>query len=354
MPRWEDWLFAQKPGFFGELARSPLWALSGIYWLAVKARLLGYKKGFFPSEKINLPVISVGNLSLGGSGKTPLVIWLAEKLSQRGLKPAVSIRGYRSQAEKSLVVLTPGSPSPSPILVGDEARLIFQKLESVPVLVGRDRVEAGRKAGELGAELLILDDGFQHLRLKRDLDLVLIDSRRNIFKEKLFPRGRLREPLSELKRAGVLIFSRAEEEPGWRRELERFHPQAKIFKMCYQVKNSGELAGKRAFAFAGIAHPQDFFQLAQRVKINLVGSWSFSDHHLYKEKEVRQIEKKAKEKGAEILLTTEKDAVRLEGFEFGLPLKTLEIQLDFFGEEEELLGFLLSCLNREGKDAQGN
>ena len=354
MPRWEDWLFAQKPGFWGELARAPFWALSGIYWLGVKARLRAYQKGFFSSEKLEIPIISVGNLTLGGTGKTPLVIWLAEKFSGLGLMPAVSIRGYGGKGQKSLTALTPGSKS-SPALVGDEALLIFQKLKKVPVLVGKNRVEAGKKARELGAELLILDDGFQHLCLKRDLDLVLIDGRRSIFEEKLFPRGRLREPVSELRRAEVLILSRAEElEPDWIALLKDFHPQAKIFKLRYQVKNSEELAGKRAFAFAGIADPQDFFQLAQRVKINLVGSWSFSDHHFYKPEELRQMEKQAKEKGAEILLTTEKDAVRLEGFEPALPLKTLEIQLDFFGEEEELLEFLLSCLSREGKDAQGN
>jgi len=354
MTRFEDWLFEPEPGVFGELARIPFSILSLPYFLAVKARTAAFRKNWLKTHQLDLPVISIGNLTLGGTGKTPTAVWLAQKLSEKGLKPGLSIRGYHSRAEKNPVLLTGKADQDlNPGLIGDEAAMIAQKLKSIPVLIGKNRIQAGEKAKELGVQVLILDDGFQHLKLKRNLDIVLIDGSKTLSREKIFPRGRLREPLAGLRRANLIIISRAQEQmKDLAAEIKLIHPAAPVFKMRYRVIGADQFAGRKAFAFAGIAEPEQFFDLAQSLKIHLAGKKSFSDHHYYQEGELRELEREAKEKGAEILLTTEKDLTRLKNFQTRIPLQALTIEPDFFGEEERILGIVIKLL-AEWKNAQG-
>jgi tetraacyldisaccharide 4'-kinase len=339
MPRFEDWLFDADPGISGELIRSPFSALALLYRLIISARAAAYANGVFKSFKLAIPVVSIGNLSLGGSGKTPTAIWLAQQLASQGFKPAVSTRGYRSGAENDLLVLAPESAGKTDArAAGDEALLIARKLQGAPVLVGSDRVRAGEKAIELGANILILDDGFQHLKIARDFNLALVDGRKLLSREKIFPRGRLREPVSALARADAVVLTRAEGLAEANLGLvKKLNPSAPVFRMRYRVGNAEQLAGKRAFGFAGIADPSHFFATALGCKIELVGKKAFSDHYNYQQSELLEMGKEARAGGAELLLTTEKDLARVRNFQTSLPVKALEIEPDFFDEEPRLI-----------------
>jgi len=338
MARFEDWLFEPKPGILGEAARLPFCALSAIYLPAVKLRALAFQKNILKSHQLPIPVVSVGNLTVGGSGKTPTAIWLAQNLAQKGFKPAISIRGYHSQAEDSLAVIDEKNPEAAdPDLVGDEAALMAKKLKGIPILVGKNRVASGQKAVELGANILVLDDGFQHLKLKRNVNILLIDGNKLLNCEKIFPRGRLREPVSAIARGQVIIIRGEEKISQDLAQIKEINPGAKIFRMRYLVKNPERFAGKKAYAFAGIAQPGLFFALAKDAGMELVGKKEFSDHHIYVPDELMRVESEAKTSGAEIILTTEKDLARIKRFESGLPVLALEIEVDFFGTENALL-----------------
>jgi tetraacyldisaccharide 4'-kinase len=338
MARFEDWLFEPEPGLFGEIVRLPFSALSALYLPSIKLRALAYQKNIFKSHQLPVPVVAVGNLTVGGSGKTPTAIWLAQNLARNGFKPAISIRGYHSPAENSMAVIDGKNPGAAdPELVGDEAALIAQKLPGIPVLVGKNRVASGRKAVELGANILVLDDGFQHLRLKRDVNILLIDGNKLLDREKMFPRGRLREPVSAIARGQVVISRGDEKLESNLARISEINPVAKIFRMRYRVTDPGRSAGKKAFAFAGIAEPGQFFALAKDAGVELVGKKEFSDHHIYVPDELRQVQAEAKSSGAEIILTTEKDRARIKSMASGLPLLALGIEPDFFGTENALL-----------------
>jgi len=341
MPRLEDWLFDARPGMIGEILRSPFSALGLVYRAAAAARLAAYRKGLLKSHAAPIPVVSIGNLTVGGSGKTPAAIWLAQKLREQGWKPALSSRGYGSSGENDLLVIRSGD-CPDPGRAGDEACLMAKKLAGVPVIVGKSRVNAAKKARELGADILILDDGLQHLKLKREVDIVLVDGKRPLGAERVFPRGRLREPLSALKRAHAVMVTRSEGQAGETiSAINRINPGAPVFKMRYRVINPDALSGRRAFAFAGIADPAYFFETALSCKIALVGERAFSDHHYFSAQELKQLERSARAKGAEMLLTTEKDLARMGELKPDMPVRALEIEPDFFGQEDEILGLVI-------------
>ena len=346
MQRFEDWLFESEPGWLGEILRSPFSALSIPYLALVKLRTLAYHHKILPSHKALIPVISIGNLSLGGTGKTPLTIWLAEKLMTKGIMPAISIRGYLSKAEKKLLILNKNSrENLNPKLIGDEACLLAQKLKNVPVIVGKNRVVASKIAKDLCSQVLILDDGFQHLKLKRNLDILLLDATKSLFKEKIFPRGRLREPISAIKRANIIIISRASElNEKIISEIKSLNQDCPIFKMRYKVVDSEILFSRKAYAFAGIADPEQFFNMLTSIGIQLIGKRAFSDHHYYQESELRELEKDAIIKGAEMLLTTEKDFMRIKNFKMSIPVHPVRIEPEFFAEEEKLLITVIDAL----------
>ncbi len=352
MTRFQDRLLDPAPGMLGELIRFPLSAFSLPYLGLVRLRILAYRRGWLKSLHLNLPVISIGNLTLGGTGKTPIAIWLAEKLASNGIRPAVSIRGYRSRSENKLTVLTGESGTADPGLVGDEAALIAQRLKSIPVLVGKDRGRSGAKARELGAQVLILDDGFQHLKLGRNLDLVLVDGRNSPAKERMFPRGKLREPVSSLRRADLIIITRAQDSiERLERELKSFQPDSSVFKMRYRVIEDDKISGKNVFAFAGIADPEQFFELAQSLPVTLAGKKAFSDHHYYQDFELKGLAEEAKKNNAELLLTTEKDLVRIRNFKTEIPIRALKVEPDFFGDEDKIMRLVINKL-KEWKNAE--
>ncbi len=265
------------------------------------------------ASKLDRPVISVGGIAMGGTGKTPFVEMLARELRAQGLQPAILTRGYRRRSPDRSIVI-PAGESASTWQTGDEAQ-IFVRSGLAHVGIGADRWLTGQLLQEhLAVDVFLLDDGFQHRRLHRDLDIVLIDAL-NPFPGGVFPVGTMREPVEALARAHVFVITRAQ--PGRRYEgikrvLREANPKAPVFLATVAPKRwVPELPAGPAAAFCGLGNPATFWQTLHELKVDPVFTWTFGDHHNYRPKELRRIAFQAKERGAVALLTTEKDAMNL-------------------------------------------
>ena len=294
------------------------------------------------------PVISVGGITVGGSGKTPFTNYLAAVLKAHGHSPAILTRGYGRRYPAESIVLPPGAKM-SPLMTGDEAQ-IFLRGGIAPVGIGAKRYETGQILMRQfpGTDVLLLDDGFQHARLDRDFDIVVIDGMDPFGQEALVPLGRLREPLSALKRAGAFIITRAQNDLRFdfiKKRLRDYNPTAPAFRTRlisrhWRDYHTGEsvtvLPGKRAAAFCGLGNPENFWATLQYFGLDLVFRWSFDDHHQYKPTELASIAQQAKESGAQMLVTTEKDRINLpnhlESALGGLNLYWLEIEFELENE----------------------
>jgi tetraacyldisaccharide 4'-kinase len=292
-----------------------------------------YAKGNLKPRKAPLPVISVGNISFGGSEKTPLAMELITRLLDWGWKPALVSRGYRGQWEKEGGVLSDGAGLRGTWQQGgDEPYMVARRFPGAGVFVGRDKLASCRKAHELGFTAVVLDDAFQHLRLDRDLDIVLIDSR-----EKLA----LREGASSLRRAGIILV-RDMARPETEESLKASFPGVAVFNYRTTPRGfvsllDGEMAppdsfrGKSVLAFCGIANPSRFSHLLGELGVDVRGSLSFPDHHPYPAASIEKIALSFAASGAEAIVTTEKDAIKIapSGTALeGLPLHALRIGLD--------------------------
>lgn len=303
-----------------------LWPLSVLYGSIVGLRTWLYQEGVLKQRRLKAKVISVGNLTVGGTGKTPMAIWLAEKFLADGKRVAILSRGYRGSRGKS-----------------DEVELMKSRLQDRVLFgVGKDRFAEGRKleASE-PIDVFLLDDGFQHLQLARDADILLIDSSRPLRQEWLLPAGRLRESRRAVQRADVIVFTRVNDQFFVVRAIQEF-PQFPIFPACTRlvryrridvderVRSSNmELPPQPVYAFCGIGNPDAFFGDADRWGNVIAGTDLFRDHHRYTLSDVRAIEDKARNVGARSLLTTEKDALNLGDLRFSsLPVYCCEIQLE--------------------------
>jgi tetraacyldisaccharide 4'-kinase len=345
-PAWQErlWKPAAELTWAGAALRSPLGLLAAAYGLVVQARAAAYQKDWLRSRRLPVPVAVVGNLTVGGSGKTPLARWLAERLLAEGCRPVLLSRGYAADQRGPVTVASAGAgPLASAEAVGDEPYWLAQNLPGVPVLIGPDRFQVGARAvREFGATHLVLDDGFQHLQLFRDADVVVLDGRRRWDREALLPRGRLREPWSALARASVLVVNKvARPEPDLLAWLRRWNRNAGVFFAHYFPAGLFSLdqepvsdAGS-ALAFAGLAEPQYFFELL-RGQAEIKDQVVFPDHYRFTPADLQDLERRAERAGARRLITTEKDAVRLAGLALpNLPVQVLKIGLDFFGREAE-------------------
>ena len=342
--------------------RKPLhiffYLLSLPYGAAVRARNRLFDLGVLRQDNVGCPVVSVGNLTAGGTGKTPMAIQVAGMLRDRGLRPAVLSRGYGGKSTASVLVVSDGRQTLAGAdEAGDEPVLIARRLRGIPVLAGAKRTLSAAYAREnFGADVLVLDDGFQHRWIRRDLDIVLLDSRKPLGNGFLLPRGPLREPPESLERAGVVVFTRSEDLPGpmdtglsgllsGRLMLRtRIRPIALIgidgaeFPLSF-------LAGKRVFAFAGIARPESFRQTLEDLGAVVAGFQALPDHHRFCAEDLRQIERACSETGAEILLTTEKDGVKLSGpVPFSRRLLCLAIETEILEGTDNLEAALRVCL----------
>ncbi len=275
----------------------PLAALSGIYGVAGTFRNTLFDRGLLVSRTLEKPVVSVGNLSVGGSGKTPFVIALGELLHARGISFDVLSRGYRRRTRGVLVVEGDGDPAD----FGDEPLLIARRLR-VPVIVGESRHAAGIIAErEFASRLHILDDGFQHRSLARDFDIVLLTERD--FEDSLLPAGRLREPLSALSRADVVVLPEG---------LAADHPALRQ-KSIWRIQRELRLEGAPAspVVFCGVARPEQYFAQVRAGGITPAAEVAFRDHHAYTSRDVQRLLALRGKLAAGGLLTTEKDAINL-------------------------------------------
>ena len=289
--------------------------LSIIYGGVVRARNALYDREYARARRLEGPVVSVGNVSAGGSGKTPFVILLGELLKARGIPFDVLSRGYGRQSRGVLQV----DPSGLPQQFGDEPLLIARKLQS-PVIVGEDRFEAGRYAEtKFGPQMHLLDDGFQHRGLARDFDIVLVTPQD--LKDQLLPGGRLREPLQSLRRADVVVLMSGA-------SADSFPLQGKL---VWRGKRGISLPAvpERSVVFCGIARPQNFLLQLRTASVEPVAQAFYRDHHAYSEKDIRELLELKRRSEAGGFVTTEKDAVNLGPYLSALqPLCVVPVRME--------------------------
>jgi tetraacyldisaccharide 4'-kinase len=297
--------------------------LTPLYAAAVRTRAALYRRGLRTAVRLASPVVSVGNLTFGGTGKTPTVVALVRDLVRRGRRPAVLTRGHGRSSRRPLVLVGP-NPSSSPGRAGDEPLEMAARLPGVPIVVDRDRVRGGLEALRLGATVLVLDDGFQHQRIARDLDLVLIDAGDPWGGGQLPPRGRLREPVAAVVRASAVLVTKLSAGSDDRREeivrsIRELAGDLPVFGARVEASRvrtptgwqSPEIiAGRRVLAFAGVGRPEAFAELLTSAGAEVVSTAWFADHHRYRADELERLSADAERLGA-VPVTTAKDAVKL-------------------------------------------
>ena len=287
------------------LVRALLLPLSWIYGWWVKRRAAQYASGRRKAKRLKGAVISVGNLTVGGTGKTPMVLWLAEKFVAEGKRVAILSRGYRGGAGTS-----------------DEIAMMKQRLgDKVTFGVGADRFAEGQRVEtNEPIDLFLLDDGFQHLRLARDVDVLMLDGSRKLKSEAVLPAGMLREPISASNRADILVVTRKTERPDIEAEdLHRhaiFYAQTRLvgFRLLGQQgspKYVSEIGERPLLAFCGIGNPEAFFADLRRWNVPVAGTLCFADHHRYTKRDLAKLASEAERAGARGFVTTEKDEQNL-------------------------------------------
>ncbi len=346
------------------------WPLSILYRLSIKLRKYLYDLNVLSVVHLDAKIISVGNITVGGTGKTPMVERLARLLMENGYNIAVLSRGYRRKKKNTMIVSDRNGLKATPEEAGDEPILLAKKLPGIPVVVGRNRRETGKKAAEMWkCDVLILDDGFQYMGLKKDLDLVLIDSQNPWGNGKLLPAGPLREPLSELKRAHAVVFTRVNENRNIKASMQRVQEiiSAPIFHSVHQPStwvslSKGDnfplnfLKGKKVVAFAGIGNPDSFEKSLTEIGVETVDFIRYRDHYWYKQKDLDQLTLMAEQKGAMALVTTEKDGVRLPLLgKYKTPIYLLQITLGIkaINKFKKLIDSVLKAPSREKEKPDG-
>jgi tetraacyldisaccharide 4'-kinase len=294
------------------LLRRLLWPLSLPYGVGVRARVWLYANRWFKQKSLRATVISVGNLTVGGTGKTPMVIWLAEKFLADGKRVAILSRGYRGANGTS-----------------DEIELMKFRLQGrVSFGVGKNRFAEGhRLESQQSIDVFLLDDGFQHLQLARDLDILLMDASRPLAGESLLPAGRLREPVAAMSRANLIVFTRAETASGTLEaigKLDQYPVFAASTRLLGYRRFGGEITPLSAseigagpfFAFCGLGNPDAFFRDLGNWGLAVCGHAIFPDHHRYTQRNILAVKQAGKRVGANAFVTTEKDAQNLDGLKF--------------------------------------
>lgn len=305
-----------------------------LYGWGVKVRGFAYANGFVKPRALSCAVISIGNLTVGGTGKTPMTIYMARLIRSFGLQVAVLSRGYGGRAEKTGGVVCDGRDVlVRPETAGDEPFMMATLLQNIPVLVGGDRFRSGQEAvRRFRPDVILLDDAFQHRRLARDMDIVLMDAERPLGNGRLFPRGVLREGPAALSRCHAVVFTRAD-------HIERLSPEPlqgllngkSVFTSCHEPyvscivnAGSGAISGgghtpagwlrkKRVYAFSGIARNDDFRRMLERFGCTLGGFSEFPDHHRYTQQDIEDMTAAAGRTRSACLVTTEKDYFRISG-----------------------------------------
>jgi len=335
-------------------------AAASLHALAVRARAGAYDRGLLAVKNLPVPCISVGNLSVGGTGKTPLVAWLIDELVALGARPAVISRGYGGSARGPERVTAAGGCAAARRF-GDEPALLAARYPDVPVVVGRDRHAAGLLAVTSGcATVVVADDAFQHRRLARGMDIAVLDASRGLGNGFQLPAGPLREPPAALARAGFVVLNRVGAAPDLerlRRLIAQLAPRASLAEADLVFAGwrdagtgaSVELpAGAVVYAFSGIANPGAFHRTLETIGMKVEGREVFRDHHAYAAGEIARLQRAAAASGAVAAVTTAKDAVRIPGWSGAVPLYPAEVKLAMIRGHETLWETLTSTVARGG------
>lgn len=325
--------------------------LSRLFFLGYLARKESYKFRIFGPIQASCPVISIGNLSWGGTGKTPLVIYLASKLEKKGKKIVILTRGYARKSKEQIVLSAGNLQEYTWPKCGDEPYLICQTVPNATLIVNSNRVKAARWAGEnLRPDLFLLDDGFQHWQLHRDLDIVLVDCNNPFGNHKLIPWGILREPVSALSRADLVILTKILDFSLAQKAKLALLPYAKneIIQTTYRLSSVWDLeskkevkleslSGKKVLAFCGIGNPNSFNVLLKRAGLRIEKQSSFPDHYPYSNLDLLTLEKEGLKLGADYLATTAKDGLKIpDNLQLKLPALIFEIEVEVISGEEHL------------------
>lgn len=317
-----------------------------LYGRAANIRNAMYDRGFFLAHSLGAKTISIGNITVGGTGKTPLVALVAGILAENGEKVCILTRGYGRQNPKERVLVSDGEN----VLVdakigGDEPVELARKLIGKAIVVAdANRVSAAKWALEkFSVTAFILDDGFQHRRAKRDLDIVCIDATDPFGGGKVLPAGRLREPLANLKRADAIVITRANLSGNLedlRSEISDLNPQAAMFTADNSItrvlpleefhaktqSSQNDAKQERVFAFCALGNPNNFFEQLRRENFDLIGTQTFADHHSYSQKDIDDLERQAEKLEIRSFVTTAKDAVKLKDLKFEIPCYVVEVE----------------------------
>ncbi|MEE4262923.1 MAG: tetraacyldisaccharide 4'-kinase [Desulfobacteraceae bacterium] len=363
-----------------EIPASPLGSLlsaaSALYGAAQKIRASCYRQNLLQSRKLPCDVISVGNLTVGGTGKTPMTIYVARKLQQAGMRVAVISRGYKGSAERDGGVVSDGSNLlMNSEQAGDESFLIASRLKNIPVIVGKNRFAAGMLAiRNFQPEIIVLDDAFQHLKLRRDIDIILLDYTRPFGNAHLMPRGMLREPVTALTRATACVLTRSPTGPDEAASttlagVKTFMPDIPIFTSVhdpymYTVKggvptpfntishfmaphDSDQIKYRKVYGFSGIARNDDFKRTVATLGFTSMGFSEFPDHHKYSRDDLEKTVRTAGATGAECLITTEKDHARIAHKKpLAMDLVVVGVKIDFGNDEQKFISFIQSRLQQ--------
>jgi tetraacyldisaccharide 4'-kinase len=343
---------------------------SGIYGLGQRMRAEIYRRQIAKPRKLPCRVVAIGNITVGGTGKTPMTIFVARQLQRLGYRPAVVSRGYKGLAEKNSALVSDGEEILiGPDQAGDEPYMMACRLNHIPVAVGRNRFAVGTMVlKEFDVDVIVLDDAYQHLKLARNLDLVLLDRNRPFGNGHLLPRGILREPVSGLARAHGFVLTRSDV-PAFDSNaismdaLRSRLPRAPIFisrhvPYFYQIDKGqsvqfgdisnqsksdafGVLQDRTVFAFSGIGRNDDFKRTAEGFNCKIAGFRFFADHHPYSRDDVEQICRRARDAGADLIMTTEKDHARLAHISsWPLDLVVVGVRISFDDGEGDFRNFI--------------
>lgn len=347
MRRFDRFLYQEKKSIGKRILLFPLYLLSLPYGGAVRMRSLLYSLKLLRTKMLPCPVISVGNITVGGTGKTPLVMALAKGLMEKGTSVAILSRGYKGMKTSEPIVSDGKNIFLSPEESGDEPFLMARACQGIPVLVGKDRFLNGRIALQrFNVKGLLLDDGFQHLPLSRNINLLLIDSHMGFGDHTLLPRGILREPLSHLCRANLFLLTKVENLETCKpleKEIHKIAPSIPVFHSHYEPvclvgpqeehEALHSLGGKKILALSGIANANYFSSLLRKCGMKIVREAIFPDHHLYTLNDLSFIKERGK--GVDCIVTTEKDMVKLKKLNLdSLPLRALRIDMKIWEEKE--------------------
>ncbi len=363
--------FCPPRGATGPLARwqSLLLPLSWIYGAGARLRRKLYTGCPLQPRRLPCPVISIGNLTAGGTGKTPLTIHIAGLLKAMGKKPVILSRGYRgSDSAKSGIVSDGRKILMDPGQCGDEPFLMARRLPDIPVLIGRDRYRIGARAIQrFSPDVILLDDGFQHFQLARDLDIVLLDKTRPLDNDRLLPAGMLREPPATLRQADIIMFTRADHpasgpasprldhyltgQPRFDTRHDPFLaawiPRGKKTATDRDIPSIDVLSGRQAFVFCGLANNPAFVETVRQLSVHITGCRFFRDHHAYTAVDLSALARLAEKERSELIITSYKDYVKFDRhqyFHFSCDLAVLDVAIAFIGPEEGFTGLVTSVV----------